>query len=218
MELINKITIDMVRKGAAPILYAVQGESYTRVIEAKLFQNGYPVNTENTAISFAYKKPDGTSGWYDTLPNGESAATKIDGGVSVKLAPQVLTVAGIVDCVIRLETIDGSARATTFNLSIDVAEDPAANKLESDNYYSVQNWDDVNNKFSEIEKDIERIESQGGGGGGGIGVNGTTFYPNVSADGVISWTNDGGKENPEPVNLVTAVISALPVYNGEVVE
>lgn len=218
MELINKITIDMVRKGAAPILYAVQGESYTRVIEAKLFQNGYPVDTENTAISFAYKKPDGTSGWYDTLPNGESAATKIDGGVSVILAPQVLTVAGIVDCVIRLETIDGSARATTFNLSIDVAEDPATNKLESDNYYSVQNWDDVNNKFSEIEEDIERIESQGGGGGGGSGVNGTTFYPNVSADGVISWTNDGGKENPEPVNLVTAVISALPVYNGEVVE
>ena len=188
MELINKITIDMVRKGAAPILYAVQGESYTRTIEAKLFQNGYPVDTENTTISFAYKKPDGTSGWYDTLPNGEPAATKIDGGVSVKLAPQVLTVAGIVDCVIRLETIEGSARATTFNLSIDVAEDPSANKLESDNYYSVQNWDDVNNKFSEIEKDIERIESQGGIGGAVIddeNISADKTWSSQKIDGIV---------------------------------
>jgi hypothetical protein len=52
--------------------------------------------------------------------------------------------------------------------------------------------------------------------GGGEGANGTTFYPAVSVDGIISWTNDGGKQNPEPVDLKAAVIAALPVYNGEV--
>lgn len=37
---------------------------------------------------------------------------------------------------------------------------------------------------------------------GGIrGADGTTFYPHVSADGVLSWTNDGGKPNPDPVNI-----------------
>ena len=30
---------------------------------------------------------------------------------------------------------------------------------------------------------------------------GVTFTPSVSADGVISWTNDGGLENPEPVSI-----------------
>lgn len=35
----------------------------------------------------------------------------------------------------------------------------------------------------------------------GQGVNGTTYTPSVSAAGVISWTNDGGKNNPEPVNI-----------------
>ena len=30
---------------------------------------------------------------------------------------------------------------------------------------------------------------------------GVTFTPTVSADGVISWTNDGGLENPEPVSI-----------------
>lgn len=33
------------------------------------------------------------------------------------------------------------------------------------------------------------------------GKNGTTFTPSVSEYGVISWTNDGGKENPQPVNI-----------------
>ena len=33
------------------------------------------------------------------------------------------------------------------------------------------------------------------------GSDGTTFTPSVSAAGVISWTNDGGKTNPNPVNI-----------------
>lgn len=55
-------------------------------------------------------------------------------------------------------------------------------------------------------------------GDGGTGVDGTTFYPSVSSDGIISWTNDGGKANPDPVDLTSAVVAALPIYNGEVVE
>lgn len=38
-------------------------------------------------------------------------------------------------------------------------------------------------------------------GGGGTGKPGTTFTPSVSEAGVISWTNDGGMENPTPVNI-----------------
>lgn len=33
------------------------------------------------------------------------------------------------------------------------------------------------------------------------GEDGTTYYPHVSADGILSWTNDGGKSNPDPVNI-----------------
>ena len=36
---------------------------------------------------------------------------------------------------------------------------------------------------------------------GTSGQNGYTFTPYVSAEGVISWTNDGGLVNPEPVNI-----------------
>jgi len=33
------------------------------------------------------------------------------------------------------------------------------------------------------------------------GVDGVTFTPSVSANGVISWTNDGSLPNPQPVNI-----------------
>ena len=31
--------------------------------------------------------------------------------------------------------------------------------------------------------------------------NGVTFTPSISDDGVLSWTNDGGKENPKPLKI-----------------
>ena len=43
--------------------------------------------------------------------------------------------------------------------------------------------------------------ASGSGGSGVAGKNGTTFTPDVSEDGVLSWTNDGGLDNPEPVNI-----------------
>ena len=33
------------------------------------------------------------------------------------------------------------------------------------------------------------------------GDDGTTFYPHVSADGTLSWTNNGGLPNPDPVRI-----------------
>lgn len=36
---------------------------------------------------------------------------------------------------------------------------------------------------------------------GGTGAAGTTFTPSVAADGTLSWTNDGGKTNPDSVNI-----------------
>jgi hypothetical protein len=34
-----------------------------------------------------------------------------------------------------------------------------------------------------------------------IGEDGATFIPSVSADGIVSWTNDKELPNPEPVNI-----------------
>ena len=52
------------------------------------------------------------------------------------------------------------------------------------------------------------------GADGADGADGTTFTPSVSNAGVISWTNDGNKTNPTSVDLVAAVIAALPSATG----
>lgn len=33
------------------------------------------------------------------------------------------------------------------------------------------------------------------------GIDGVTFTPSVSQEGIISWTNNGGLSNPTPINI-----------------
>ena len=47
-----------------------------------------------------------------------------------------------------------------------------------------------------------KVGAQGPAGADGTpGQDGTTFTPSVSAAGVLSWTNDGGKQNPASVSI-----------------
>lgn len=64
--------------------------------------------------------------------------------------------------------------------------------------------------FNELEQRVEDLEDSSGGSG----ENGATFTPYVSTAGVISWTNDKGLANPNPIDLVEAVIAALPDGDG----
>lgn len=68
--------------------------------------------------------------------------------------------------------------------------------------------------YETLDERITKLEKNGGGGGsgGGSGEDGATFTPSVSPEGVISWTNDKGLDNPESVDMVQAVLSALPDY------
>ena len=54
-------------------------------------------------------------------------------------------------------------------------------------------------KKTNADYDTEWVDQTGGGGGG---KDGTTFTPSVSPEGELTWTNDGGKPNPEPVNIM----------------
>lgn len=50
--------------------------------------------------------------------------------------------------------------------------------------------------------DVMDGKNGSGEGGGADGEDGVTFYPNVDAAGNLSWTNDGGLTNPDPVNIM----------------
>ena len=47
-------------------------------------------------------------------------------------------------------------------------------------------------------------------------IRGTTFIPSVAEDGTLSWTNDRGLDNPEPVNIKGA--SGVYVGDGDMPE
>ena len=53
------------------------------------------------------------------------------------------------------------------------------------------------------------------GAAGNDGANGTTFTPSVDTNGNLSWTNNGGLENPETVNVRGAQGEAATVQVGE---
>lgn len=56
--------------------------------------------------------------------------------------------------------------------------------------YDIYIWDAVNAKW--VNNGVLQ---------GATGKDGTTFTPSVSADGVLSWSNDDGKQNPPSVSI-----------------
>lgn len=52
-----------------------------------------------------------------------------------------------------------------------------------------------------LDQQDNKLIISSSGGGGGTGGDRATFIPEVSEDGVISWTNNKGLPNPDPVNI-----------------
>lgn len=185
MEIINKITFDMAAAGMPPYIDAVQGDTLTRKVEITLMKRGQVFDPSDgfVSVSVAFKKPDGTAGWYDTLPDGNIAATVISDGVyQVSLAPEMFTVPGSVYALFRFD-LDGKT-ISTFPFVVRVAENPSFNSTKSENYYNVQTWDSVNVSFDEIFDRLAKLE-QGGGGGSALwnsyGLPQLLLYGDISA-------------------------------------
>lgn len=150
MIITNKITVDMQRRGISPRVDAVQNEVNSRSISLTLTENGEKYTIpEGASPAVAYKKPDGTSGLYDTLPDGGSAVS-VDGSVvTVILAEQVLTCPGIVKAAIVFMDAQLN-RLSSFPLEINVESDPSFGKPVSNNYYNYQTLGQVNEAVDKI--------------------------------------------------------------------
>ena len=117
-------------------IYAVQGDSATRKIAVKLYANREPwIPEEGVSLAIRYRKPDGTSGTYDTMPGGEKAWSLTENTVSFLLAPQMLTVPGRVET--QVELYLGKSVLASFSLHILVEENVAACATVSRDYF---NW------------------------------------------------------------------------------
>lgn len=138
MQVTKNITLDLLETGSPVIIKAKQNDRNTRYIAAHLYVDGlaYPVPS-GTEIAFRYKKPDGTAGFYDALPNNSPAITVSGNTVTVELVEQVLTVAGCVHCEINMYNA-ASEKLTTFTFEIAVEESVLTDaEIISSDYYNV---------------------------------------------------------------------------------
>ena len=138
MQVTKNITLDLLETGVKVIVKAKQNDRNTRYIAAHLYAGNvtYPVPS-GTEIAFRYKKPDGTAGFYDALPDNSPAITVSGNTVTVELVEQVLTVAGRVHCEINMYNA-ASEKLTTFTFEIAVEESVLTDaEIVSSDYYNV---------------------------------------------------------------------------------
>lgn len=97
MEITHKLTMDLETKEPTKWIEIPQGDVNTRKLRFLLTANQMPwMMPEAAVVLIRYRKPDGTEGEYDTLPDGSAAWEAKDNTLTITLAPQVLTVVGSV--------------------------------------------------------------------------------------------------------------------------
>ena len=188
MIITKTINIDLATKGILPAVDAVQDDKYSRNLALYLHQNGmvWPVPAGANAV-ITYRKPDGTGGEYDTLPDGTKAWAAEGNVLTVALAPQVLTAAGNVHLTVTL--ISGKNEISTFEICIH-AEKKTDFRSKSENYENVTGFLPMPTgaaqvgqylEISEVNEDgtvkaLRPVEQPSGGEGGGTvkTVNGET--------------------------------------------
>lgn len=139
IETTAALRVDLLDPGAPQIIHAVQDDSNSRKIAFSIYAGGAQwAVPDGTLVTVRYKKPDGTAGFYDTLPDGSTPAATIDGNVvTVALAPQAFTVIGNVPVQIKLYDSAGASIATfavVMHVSANVVSDA---EIVSSDYYSV---------------------------------------------------------------------------------
>jgi len=138
MQVTKNITLDLLKTGSPVIIKAKQNDRNTRYITANLYVDGLAYSVPSgTEIAFRYKKPDGTAGFYDALPDNSPAITVSGNTVTVELVEQVLTAAGCVHCEINMYNA-ASEKLTTFTFEISVEESVLTDaEIISSDYYNV---------------------------------------------------------------------------------
>lgn len=142
MEIIQTVDLNLSFRGIPPKLSAVQGDSNTRIIQAHLWDgaNPYTIPT-GAAVMVRFRKPNGTGGLYDKTEGGQSV-TVSGGTVTVPVATQMLTVAGVVMAEVDIyaagEDAASAQNLASFAFLVEVAPSvyPDAEIISSD-YYSV---------------------------------------------------------------------------------
>jgi hypothetical protein len=186
MEVIHKLTMHLDDRRLLPCLEMVQCDANTRVLELTLMSEGEAWQVPSgMAVSVAFRKSDGTAGWYDKLPD-ETAACSFSGNVvRAVLAPQVLTAWGKTEVAVVIQEPSTLDQIAVFPLCIEVARNPAAGKGISNDYYNYKTMQEINDAIDSLRAAVGT-----GGSGGSCGCS-ITVVRTGSADDPVSLSDYG---------------------------
>ena len=139
MKSTTSISLNLQLPNYSVAVYAVQGDTMSREVEAALFDGQTPFTPPAGALgTVRYYKPDGTSGFYDTLEDEETVAVTWDDNVAtIRLAEQTVTVPGEVLVQLSFYSADAE-RLSAFTFRLFVEKNPYSDQeFESTDYYSV---------------------------------------------------------------------------------
>lgn len=138
MNTISNITLDLQRPNATEIVHAVQDDSETRKIKARLL-NGAREWTppEGTFFVIRYAKPDGKIGLYSETETNEEAVAVSGSEAVITLAAQAINVPGEVVMQLNMYNAEGQ-KLSTFCWLVVVTEAPVSDEeIVSSDYFNV---------------------------------------------------------------------------------
>ena len=151
------INIDLQRPSII-VIHAKQFDALSRFAEIHLFSSGEPWGIEPSKYAYAvqYRKPDGTKGLYDKLPDGETDAVSASLGSSgetvliVRFAPQMFTVAGNVKCSVAIMQTGDGIKLQTCSFDVLVAASEVSGD-ESKDYYKMVSLEGLQNQIGDLD-------------------------------------------------------------------
>lgn len=137
MKVYQNITIDLAKNEGVAYADASQGDS-ARFLRLILEENGAAWNIpEGVVAAVRYRKPDGTGGTYDTLPDGTPAGAVRGNILQLGLAPQVCSVAGKVH--LQIVFMKHNSQVSSFAMVLNVEESVGFDE-KSEEYMNLSAW------------------------------------------------------------------------------
>ena len=169
----HRIKLDLMKAGLQGQVIVKKADSDSRKINIFLSSAAGPYNMKDiTSAILRAEKPDGKVMF--------NSCTVCEDRLEYIITTQTIAATGTVTCEITLMSSSGQVLVT-----------PQFEIIVADIIYSDTEIESTN-EYTALEEAIKRAVAL---------KDGTTFTPSVSDEGVLSWSNSDGKENPAAVNI-----------------
>lgn len=136
MKLTKEITMDLMLRTLPEPMDVARDDRFSRAVSVTLNAEGNPWEIPgDVSVLIRYRKPDGTGGVYDTMPDGSSAWSAEGNRLTFLLAPQVMTVPGAVGLTVTM--LRQEVQLSTFLMVLNVHGGADGWQEESRDYHYV---------------------------------------------------------------------------------